>query len=140
MAGDRRALMTAIDDEVMALGLPADRFIDGGIEKNVGFRGSQRSAQIGSVLLAEAHVERARASDPHAIAGFAEIMRKRRDEAEPAASFRNAHIARWTTRSIVNGVELIAIQKLCAHDRERQILANSVIADLAERHHLDQRQ
>ena len=86
--------MAAVDDEVMALGFSADRFIDGGIEKIVGFRGAQRFAQVGGVLLAEAHIERAGAGHAHAIARFAEIVSERRNEAEPSAGFRNAHIAR----------------------------------------------
>ena len=49
--------MAAVDDEVMAPGFSADRFIDGGIEKIVGFRGAQRLAQVGGVFLAEAHIE-----------------------------------------------------------------------------------
>ena len=67
-------------------------------------------------------------------------MRERRDEAEPSAGFRNAHIARGAARSIVNVVELIAVAKARAYERERQILVETAFADLAERHHLDQRQ
>jgi hypothetical protein len=78
------------DDEVMAPGFSADRFSDGGIEKTVGFRGAQRLAQVGGVFPAEAHIERAGAGHSHAIAGFAEIVRERRDEAELSAGFRNA--------------------------------------------------
>ena len=39
--------MAAVGDEVMGPGFSADRFIDGGIEKIVGFRGVQRLAQVG---------------------------------------------------------------------------------------------
>src|SRR5690349_13661750 len=102
MARDRGPLVTAIDDEVVALGLAANRFVDGGIEEVVGFRGAQWLAQIGGVFLAETHKERAGAGDPHPIAGLAEIMRERGDEAEPAAGFRNAHIARRPAGPIVD--------------------------------------
>ena len=91
--------MTAVDDEVVALRFSADRFIDGGIEKIIGFRGAQRFAQIGRVFLAETHIECAGAGHPHAIAGFAEIMRERSNETEPAAGFRNAHVARQIGRA-----------------------------------------
>jgi hypothetical protein len=90
MAGDRRTPMVAVDDEVMAPGFSADRLIDGGKEKIVGFRGAQRLAQVGGVFLAEAHIERAGAGRSHAIAGFAEIVRERRDEAELSTGFCNA--------------------------------------------------
>src|SRR5437764_13323604 len=122
MAGDRRTPMAAVNDEVMALGFSANCFIDGGIEQIVGFRGAQRFAQVGGVLLTEAHIERAGARYSHAIAGFAEIVSERRDEAEPSAGFRNSHIARGAAASIVDVVELIALAKARAHERERQIL------------------
>ena len=43
-------------------------------------------AEIGGVLLAQAHEERSGAGEPHAVAAFAEIMRERRDQAEPRRS------------------------------------------------------
>ena len=62
------ALMAAVDDEIVALGLARDRLVDRGIEQVVAFRGAQRRAQVGGVLLAEAHIERAGAGDAHAVA------------------------------------------------------------------------
>src|ERR671935_1317453 len=79
VAGECRPLVAAVDDEIVALGLARDRLRDGCIEEIVAFRGAQRGAQIGGVFLTETHVERARASHPHAIAGFAEIVGERRD-------------------------------------------------------------
>ena len=51
--------------------------------------------KIGGVLVAEAGVQRAGAGDPHPVAGLAEIMGHRRDEAELAAGLaRRARSAR----------------------------------------------
>src|SRR5215467_11069015 len=90
VAGDGGALMAAIDDEVVALGLAANRLVDRGKERIVGLRSAQGFAQIGRVVLAETHKQRAGAGHPHAIAGFAEIMRERSNETEAAAGLRNA--------------------------------------------------
>src|SRR5947209_3246289 len=105
MAGQRGAAVAAIDDEVVALGLAADRLVDRGKEQIVGFRGAQWFAQIGRVFLAETHIKRAGAGHPHAIAGFAEIMGEWSDETEPAAGFGNPHITRRSTGPIVDVVE-----------------------------------
>src|SRR5690348_2270333 len=77
MAGDGGALVAAIDNEIVPLRLAADRLVDRGKEQVVGLRGAQRLTQIGRVFLAEAHIERAGAGHPHAIAGLAEIMGER---------------------------------------------------------------
>jgi hypothetical protein len=79
---DRGLLGAPVDDEVMALGLAADGLVDGGGQQLVAFRRAQRRAQVGGVVLAEAHVERAGAGQAHAVAAFAEIVGHRRDEAE----------------------------------------------------------
>mgnify|MGYP000060554999 CR=1 FL=1 len=47
--------------------------------------GRELGAEIGIVILAEAHVERAGAGEAHAIAGFAEIVGHGRDEADAPA-------------------------------------------------------
>ena len=67
------------------LGLRAIASSMAAISEFVALRRAQRRAQIGGVLLAEAHIERAGAGDPHAIAALAEIVGQRRDEAEPPA-------------------------------------------------------
>ena len=72
----------AVDDEVVALGLARDRLLDGALEALVALGGAQRRAQVGGVLLAEAHVERAGAGDADAVAALAEIVGQRRDEAD----------------------------------------------------------
>src|SRR5262245_45300208 len=94
MPRDRRPLVAAVDDEVVALGLAGNRFVDGSVEQAIGFRRAQRRAQIGRILLAEAHVERAGTGDTHAVTGLAEIVGHWRDESERAAGFGDADVAR----------------------------------------------
>ena len=130
--------MATIDDEVVALGLAGDRLGDRLVEQFVALRGAQRRAQVGGIFLAEAHVERARAGDAHAIAGFAEIVGHRGDEAEPAAGFLDADIARRSAGALVELVEGEPFGKPRPDHRERQILREPVVANVAERHHLDQ--
>ena len=71
---------------------------------------------------------------------FAEIVGQRRDEAEPAAGLGDAHIARRSAGAIVELLERESFGEAGAHHRQRQILVEAAFADLAERHHLDQRQ
>src|SRR6202034_4756895 len=92
MPRQRGPLMAAIDDEIVAFGLARDRFIDGREQQSVAFRSAQRLAQIGGVFWAETHIKRAGTGDAYAIAGFAEIVRQRRDKAEAAAGLGDAHI------------------------------------------------
>src|SRR5258707_671620 len=80
-----RPLVAPVDDEVVALGLARNGVLDGGVEQLIALRRAQRAAQIGGVLLPEAHVEGAGTGEAHPIAGFAEIVRQRRDEAEASA-------------------------------------------------------
>src|SRR5918994_7098452 len=55
----RGPLMASVDNEIVPLGLAGDGLVDRGIQKVVALGGAQRRAQIGSILLAEAHIERA---------------------------------------------------------------------------------
>src|SRR6266516_2441560 len=71
--GQRRAAMAAIDDEIVPLGLARNGFVDGRVKRLVALGSPQRRAEIGRILLPEAHVERARAGDPDPVAGLAEI-------------------------------------------------------------------
>ena len=75
---------------------------------------------------------------PHAVAGFAEIVGEGRDEAERAAGLRDAHVARRAAGAVVDVVERVALGKPRAHHRQRQVLVEPALADVAERHHLDQ--
>src|ERR1700680_515330 len=81
--GERRAAVAAIDDEIVPLGLARNGFADGCVKRLVALGSPQGRAQIGGILLPEAHVKGAGAGEADAVAGLAEIMRKRRDEAEP---------------------------------------------------------
>ena len=58
----------------MALGLARDGGADGGFDQRVIRAGTQGGAQVGVVLLAEAHEEFAGAGQPHPVAAFTEIM------------------------------------------------------------------
>src|SRR4051812_14309106 len=93
MARDARAVMPAVDDEVVALRLQSDGAIDRGRQQIIVGGGSQRFAQIGGILMAEAGMQRAGGGDPYPVTGLAEIMRHRRDEAEFTAGLGNADIA-----------------------------------------------
>src|SRR5262245_44555799 len=102
VAGQRRTLVAAVDDEVVPLGLAGNRLLDRGMQEVIALGGAQRRAQVGGVLLAETHEQRAGAGDAHAIAGFAEIVGKRRDEAEPAAGLGDPHVAGRAAGAIVD--------------------------------------
>src|SRR5438105_313982 len=134
VAGERRATVAAIDDEIVPLGLARDRLVDRGVERVVALGGPQRRAEIRGILLAETHVERARAGHAHPVAGFAEIVGERGDEAEPAAGLLDPHVARRSAGAVVDVLERIALAKPRAHHRERQILLEPALAHVAERH------
>src|SRR4029450_5585767 len=84
VARDARAVMPAVDDEVVALRLQPDGAIDGSRQQIIVGGGPQRLAQIGGILVAEAGVQRAGAGDPYPVTGLAEIMRHRGNEGGPA--------------------------------------------------------
>src|ERR1700691_2459320 len=82
------------DDEIMTPGLPPDSRADRLPEWAVGGGEAKRLSQIDRIILAETHIERARAGDAHPIAAFAEIVRKRGDKSEAPSRFPNVVIAR----------------------------------------------
>src|SRR5215469_3871445 len=82
------------DDEIMAFGLTRDAGADRLYERPVGSRAAQRLTQIDGVLLAQTHIKRAGASDPHPIAALAEIVRKRSDKPEASSGLLDVVIAR----------------------------------------------
>ena len=87
----------------------------------------------------EAHIERAGAGEPHAVAALAEIMGERRDEAEPPAGLAHGEIARRAAGAVVGLVERPAPLQPRPHQRQRQILVEPrLAADLAHRHDLDE--
>src|SRR5258708_28519552 len=101
VAADARAVVPAIDDEVVALRLQADGAVDRRAEQFIVGGRPQRLAQVGGILVAKAGMQGPGTSDPHPVAGLAEIMGHRRDEAERAAGFADANAARRTARVIV---------------------------------------
>ncbi len=121
MARQCGALVPAIDHEIMPFGLACDRLIDGGVETCVAFRSAQRTAQVGSIALAEAHIHRAGTRDAHAVARFAEIVGERRNKAQPPSRLFHAHVTRWAARVIVNLFEGESLGEPSPYDRERQI-------------------
>jgi len=64
----------------MALRLARNSLIDCRMQEIVGFARAKRRPQIGRVLLAEVHIESARAGDAHAIASVTEIVAERREK------------------------------------------------------------
>ena len=86
----------------------------------------------------EAHVHLAGAGHAHPIARFAEIVRHRRDEADPAAGLLDADVAGRAAGAIRQVGQRPARAKAGAHQRERQILVGAIAVDVAERHGLDQ--
>src|SRR6185503_8500869 len=70
VSGHRRLAVSAVDDEVMALGLAGDRLADRCMKKLIAFGRSERRSQIRCIFLAEAHVQHAGASEPHAVTAF----------------------------------------------------------------------
>ena len=124
----------------MALGLAADGFQDRLAQRLVALAGAQRRAQVGGILLPQAHIQRAGAGQPHAVAAFAEIMRQRGDETQLAAGFLNLDIARRPAGLVGDVGQGEALRQLLAHQRQRQVLVHPVlIAEIAHRHDLDDR-
>src|SRR3546814_13081850 len=86
VAGDRRLLAAAVDDEVVALGLAADRPEDRGVAQRVSLALAHRRARAGGVPLAHAHGERSGAGPPNAGAALTDVRGNRRAEAEERGS------------------------------------------------------
>src|SRR3984893_12837574 len=101
MAADAGAVVPAVDDEVVTLRLQTDGAVDRGAEELVVGGGAQRLAQIGGIPVAEAGMQRPGTGDPHPVAGFAEIMGHRRDEAELAAGLADANVTRGAAGALV---------------------------------------
>src|SRR5215208_1575108 len=131
VAGQCRLLVTAVDDEIMAFRLAADRFADRGMQRLIAFRRPQRCPQVCSVFLAEAHVKRAGAGQPHPVAALAEVMGQGCDESQSAAGLLDSHIARRPAGSVRDVVESEAFRKPCPDERERQVLIGPVAIDVA---------
>ncbi len=90
--------------------------------------------------MAEAGVQRAGTGDPDPVAGLAEIMGHRRDEAELAAGLADANVARGAAGIVVEVGQGVLLGEAGANQRQRHILVDPSFADVAHRHHLDQGQ
>ena len=100
---------------------------------------AQHRAQVGVVLLAEAHVELAGAGQPHPVAALAEIVGERRDEADPAAGLADADVAGRAAGALGGVGQRPAGVELGAEVAERPVLVEPVlVAEVAHRHHLDE--
>src|SRR5262245_52500283 len=130
MPRDRRPAMAAIDDEIMALWLTANGLIDGRVQQVVTFGGAQRGAQIGGVFLTKAHEQGTSASDADAIAGLAEIVRQRGDEAQSTTGFLNPDITRGPTGTIIDVLKHEILSELFPYQRQRQVLIEPTRADV----------
>src|ERR1700720_4671399 len=105
MTGDGRPVVASVDDEIVALRLAVDRLADRRLERLVPFGLPQGRAQIGRILLAEAHVQSAGAGHPNAVAALAKIMGQGCDEAEAPTGLAHGHVARGTTGAVIGLVE-----------------------------------
>src|SRR5258708_34776536 len=117
VAADARAVVPAVDDEVVALWLQADGAVDREAEQLIVGGRPQRLAQIGGILVAEAGMQGPGAGDPHPVAGLAEIMGHRRDEAELAVGFADANVARRTAGVIVTVGQRVLLGGPRRHER-----------------------
>src|SRR5690606_6288240 len=99
---DRRAVGTAVDDEVMALGFAADSFVDCLGDQLVALRSTQWRSQIRGIFLAQAHVKGACAGQPDAIAALTEIVRHRSDETKTSPGFGHFDVTGWAACFVGN--------------------------------------
>src|SRR5258705_10764643 len=74
VAADARAVVPAIDDEVVALGLQADGAVDRGGEEGIVGGSPQWLSQIGGILMAEAGIQPAGAGERHPVVGFTQAL------------------------------------------------------------------
>ncbi len=138
MPANARPIVAAVDNEVVAFRLEADSAVNRGAQQFIVGGRAERLAQIGRVLLAKASMKRAGTGDADAVAGFAEIMSHRRDEAEPAAGLRDANVTRRSAGIVGQIGQGVAGGKARSQHRQRQILIDPACADIAHRHDFDQ--
>src|SRR4051812_35098157 len=93
MARYRRAVVAAVNHEIMALRLAGNGSIDCRVKRLIAFGCPQRRTEAPRTLLSQAQEYRAGTGHPHAIAGFTEVVVLRRDEARPASILLDLHIA-----------------------------------------------
>src|SRR3569832_530325 len=82
--------------EFVTFRLEIDRMQDGGFQFGVAATLAQQRTEFEFLFLPQAHVGRAVDGDADAVAGFAEMLRDRRDEADIEAADPRAALARRT--------------------------------------------
>ncbi len=123
----------------MALGFARDRLANGRAQHVVVLGLAQHLAQIGVVVLSEAHVKLPSAGQPHAVARFAEIVAERRDEPDALASLLDARITRRATRALIRFRQRPTLGEIAAHIVKRIELVQPVfLAEIAHWHDLDE--
>ena len=103
-------------------------------EARSGLRKSEASSWPRQVCSVPVQVMRTRLQD------FAEVVGHRRDEAELAAGLGDADVAGRAAGVVVEVGQRELLGEPRAQQRQRHILVDAAFADVAHRHHLDQRQ
>ena len=111
MPRHRRLLGAPVDDEFVALRLARDRLVDGLGEERVIAAHAQRRPQVRRVVLAELHVKRACAGEPHAVAAFAKEGH-RGDQAQVPARLLDLDVTRRPTRPIRDVLKRPAVRPI----------------------------
>src|SRR5574343_1833516 len=89
--------------EVVPIGLDAHAVDDGLAKGEVIPAATQDGQQIGSIVLTKARIEFPLGGNPYPVAGIAEIVTMRRNEADPRFAARDAPITRWSARALGRG-------------------------------------
>src|SRR3546814_8500112 len=100
MAGDGRPPVAAVDDEVVALRFARDRLPHCRLQHRVVVGCLQRRSKVRRVVLAQAHVEGARAGQPHAVAALAEIVRSEEHTSELQSLMRISYAVVYSKKKI----------------------------------------
>src|SRR3982751_6364235 len=85
------------------------------------------SSSVPAVVLPQAHIHRAGAGDAHAVAAFTEIVRERRDESQPPASFGNMKITGRSARAMPRFFECVTLRQLRAKNRQREVKRHAIV-------------
>ena len=114
----------------MAFWFASNRFVDGDLQGLIALGGAERCTQIGSVILAQAHVKRARTGEPDAVTAFAEVMGEGRYESELATGLTNLNIASRTAGPVGNVCQRPVLLKPLSDGRQRKVLVDTVAANI----------
>ena len=127
--------------EVVTLGFARDGRADRLAQGLVVGAGAQGRAQVGVVLLAQAHEQLSGAGDAHAVAAFAEIMGQGRDEADLLPGLGQPDITGRAACAFGKIQQRKAFGQPGAQVGQGPVLIQPVLlSHLAHRHHLDEGQ